>query len=65
MQSETTRRLSVHLFNHLFIFLIQEVSGFLLPAGPVLGTRDESLNKMDKNLCLQGVYILGEEKKET
>ena len=37
------------------------MGSYYLP-GPVLGTRDETLNKIDKNLYLQGAYILGEKK---
>lgn len=65
MQSETTREAFCSLVQSFVHFFNPGSIWILLPAGPVLGTRDESLNKMDKNLCLQGVYILGEEKKET
>ena len=64
MQSETTEE-AVCSFIHSFIHILSStyLGSYYLP-GPILGTRGESPNKIDKNLYPQGAYISRREKRE-
>lgn len=52
-------------FVHSFIHILSStyLGSYDLP-GPILGTRGESPNKIDKNLYLQGAYISRRERRE-
>lgn len=64
MQSETTEE-AVRSFAHSFTHILSStyLGSYDLP-GPILGTRGESPNKIDRNLYLQGAYISRRERRE-